>query len=212
MFTGLIEQCGILQATLPRGTGRVFQINTAPWRDGPLTLGESIAVNGACLTVSKITSQGFEAEVLAETLRCTTFATLQPGAHLNLERALRVGDRLGGHYVSGHIDTQGTLCNKQQSGDDWVFTFHCCTAFALQCVLKGSIAINGVSLTISALTSETVSVSLIPTTLRETNLGKLVLKDLVNLESDLLGKYCRRAQSAPAPITFEQLRTAGFTE
>lgn len=213
MFTGLVQSIGEVTGVKARGTGLLLSIRAKALAsdDDPFRMGESIAVDGACLTLTAITSEGFEAEVLEETLRCTMFRKLTPGAKVNLERALKVGDRLGGHLVSGHVDEVGWLIETRTEGADKVFRFGCSERFARGVVRKGSVAIAGTSLTVSALGSDWFEVSLIPTTLRETILGSLALNDAVNLEADILGAYVRRALGQDA-CSLEQLIAAGFAD
>lgn len=177
----------------------------------PLALGESVAVNGACLTVTAATAEGFEAEVLAETLRCTMFGSLRAGERVNLERALRVGDRLGGHLVAGHVDEVGRLVAKRPEGADFRLRFACSPAFARGVVRKGSVAVSGVSLTVTAVGGDWFEVAAIPTTLRETTLGALGIGGRVNLEADLIGAYVRRALGRDE-LSLEQLIAAGFAD
>ena len=191
MFTGLIEKVGTVKR-VSRGRGLVLEFAFAPWTE-PLEPGESVAVNGVCLTVAQCDATRFTADVLRETESRTGLAELKPGDPVNLERALRAGARLGGHLVQGHVDGRGELIAKEPKGRDFALTFRCGRVIAAASVLKGSIAVNGVSLTVSGLGSDWLRVDVIPTTLRETNLGRLALGDRVNLESDVLGKYARRA-------------------
>ena len=191
MFTGLIEKVGTVKR-VSRGRGLVLEFSFAPWSE-PLEPGESVAVNGVCLTVAQCDATRFTADVLRETESRTGLAELKPGDPVNLERALRAGARLGGHLVQGHVDGRGELIAKEPKGRDFALTFRCGRVIAAASVLKGSIAVNGVSLTVSGLGSDWLRVDVIPTTLRETNLGRLALGDRVNLESDVLGKYARRA-------------------
>ena len=191
MFTGLIEKVGTVKR-VSRGRGLVLEFSFAPWSE-PLEPGESVAVNGVCLTVAQCDATRFTADVLRETESRTGLAELKPGDPVNLERALRAGARLGGHLVQGHVDGRGELIAKEPKGRDFALTFRCGRVIAAASVLKGSIAVNGVSLTVSGLGSDWLRVDVIPTTLRETNLGRLSLGDRVNLESDVLGKYARRA-------------------
>ena len=191
MFTGLIEKVGTVKR-VSRGRGLVLEFSFAPWTE-PLEPGESVAVNGVCLTVAQCDATRFTADVLRETESRTGLAELKPGHPVNLERALRAGARLGGHLVQGHVDGRGELIAKEPKGRDFALTFRCGRVIAAASVLKGSIAVNGVSLTVSGLGSDWLRVDVIPTTLRETNLGRLSLGDRVNLESDVLGKYARRA-------------------
>ncbi len=211
MFTGLISRLGQIRAATLRGTGLALSIALdRPWpADDPICLGESIAVNGACLTVTGTSQEGFDADVLAETLRCTTFAQVKVGQAVNLERALKVGDRLGGHYVSGHIDEVGTIAQIRPTGDDYVYRMSCSRAFAHSLVHKGSVALAGISLTISALGDDWFEVSIIPTTRRETILATLAVGDALNLEADILGKYAQR-QAQTQTVTWDKLESAGF--
>lgn len=155
-------------------------------------LGDSIAVNGICLTVVVFTDRFFEVDVMAETLRKTNLAELKPGDRVNLERALRVGDRLGGHIVSGHIDGVGVI-SRQQREDIAVITEIKAPAEVMRYVVrKGSVAIDGISLTVVDCTDEAFQVSLIPHTAMLTTLGYKKQGDRVNLESDIIGKYVER--------------------
>ena len=214
MFTGLIEKIGIVKR-VSRGRGLVIEFAFEPWRE-PLEPGESVAVNGACLTVAQCDATRFTADILRETEERTGLADLKPGDRVNLERALKAGDRLGGHIVQGHVDGRGELIAKTSKGRDFALTFRCGRIIAAACVLKGSIAVNGVSLTVSGLGEDWLRVDVIPTTLRETNLGSLSIGDLVNLESDVLGRYARRhvadetEQESRSGLTFEKLAENGF--
>ena len=213
MFTGLIEKVGTVKR-VSRGRGLVLEFSFAPWSE-PLEPGESVAVNGVCLTVAQCDATRFTADVLRETESRTGLAELKPGDPVNLERALRAGARLGGHLVQGHVDGRGELIAKEPKGRDFALTFRCGRVVAAASVLKGSIAVNGVSLTVSGLGSDWLRVDVIPTTLRETNLGRLALGDRVNLESDVLGKYARRAldgerEMGNGGLTMETLIENGF--
>ena len=213
MFTGLIEKVGTVKR-VSRGRGLVLEFSFAPWTE-PLEPGESVAVNGVCLTVAQCDATRFTADVLRETESRTGLAELKPGDPVNLERALRAGARLGGHLVQGHVDGRGELIAKEPKGRDFALTFRCGRVIAAASVLKGSIAVNGVSLTVSGLGSDWLRVDVIPTTLRETNLGRLSLGDRVNLESDVLGKYARRALDGErgtgnGGLTMETLIENGF--
>lgn len=204
MFTGLVQRLGTLSSLSRSGSGAALAVALpSPWPD-PLVLGESIAVQGACLTVSRILPDGFVADVLEETLACTALAALRPGTRLNLERALAVGDRLGGHIVQGHVDALGRVVSIRPRGRDIVFRVGTDSATLRHLVYKGSIAIDGVSLTVSSLNDEEswFEANLIPTTLRETSLFERAPGDAVNLETDILGKYVGRllaAGTASAP-------------
>ena len=214
MFTGLVEKIGTVKR-VSRGRGLVLEFAFEPWQD-PLEPGESVAVNGACLTVTCCGTTRFTADILRETEERTGLAELKPGDRVNLERALKAGGRLGGHIVQGHVDGRGELIAKTPKGRDTALTFRCGRVIAAASVLKGSIAVNGVSLTVSGLGEDWLQVDVIPTTLRETNLGLLAIGDRVNLESDVLGKYARRRvvdTDEPEPcggLTFEKLAENGF--
>ena len=215
MFTGLIQRVGTVKR-VSRGRGLVLEFQFEPWPE-PLVKGESVAVNGACLTVADCDATRFTADVLRETEARTGFAELLPGTRVNLERALKAGERFGGHVVQGHVDGRGTLIKREQKGRDFALTFRCPRAIAAASVLKGSIAVNGVSLTVSGLGDDWLRVDVIPTTASETNLGALRAGDRVNLESDALGKYARRyaetdsAEARPdGGLTMEMLEENGF--
>ena len=209
MFTGLIEKMGTLRR-VSRGRGLVLEIGFEPWPE-PLAKGESVAVNGVCLTVADCDRTRFTAHVLAETESRSTLAGLLPGAKVNLERALRAGSRLGGHIVQGHVDACGKLLARTPKGRDFALKFSCGHVVAAATVLKGSIAVNGVSLTVSGLGDDWLQVDVIPTTAAETNLGLLRIGDEVNLESDVLGKYARRATELTPPADDESPDSGGLT-
>ena len=209
MFTGLIQRIGTVKR-VSRGRGLVLEFQFEPWPE-PLVKGESVAVNGACLTVADCDATRFTADVLRETEARTGLAELQPGTRVNLERAIKAGERFGGHVVQGHVDGRGTLIKREQKGRDFALTFRCPRAVAAASVLKGSIAVNGVSLTVSGLGDDWLRVDVIPTTAFETNLGVLRAGDCVNLESDVLGKYAiRHAEADNSGLTMEMLEENGF--
>ena len=221
MFTGLIEKVGTVRR-VSRGRGLVLEISFDPWTE-PLVPGESVAVNGTCLTVVKCDATRFTADVLRETESRTGLGGILPGAKVNLERALRAGARLGGHIVQGHVDGRGSLVSKMPRGRDFRLRFKCPVLIAAGSVLKGSIAVNGVSLTVSGLGSDWFEVDVIPTTLRDTNLGLLKPGDGVNLETDVLGKYAMKKESLSSEesgdssegghgggLTMEMLAEGGF--
>ena len=207
MFTGLIQKIGTVKR-VSRGAGLVLEIGFEPWMR-PLEIGESVAVNGTCLTVACCDQTRFTANVLRETEERTLLGELLPGTKVNLERALRSGEPLGGHIVQGHVDTRGTISDKIPKGRDFQLRIKCGRVLAAQSVLKGSIAIDGVSLTISALGDDWLAVDLIPTTAKETTLGQKKVGDRVNLEGDILGKYIAKS-AAPQGLTESKLAAAGF--
>jgi len=190
MFTGLVEEAGALAARTPRGTSARLVIRTAL---GPLELGESVSVDGVCLTVDAIVKGGFEADASSETLARTTLGSLPLGAPVNLERAVAVGQRLGGHIVSGHVDGTGTLASRADMGAGSVkMTFTPPKELRRYIAEKGSITINGVSLTVNDVSKDGFSVMLIPHTLKKTSLGGLRDGGRVNLEVDVLARYVAR--------------------
>ena len=195
MFTGLVAVTGTLADRASRGPGARLALR-AQFDDGPLTLGESIAVDGVCLSVDAIVEGGFEVDASAETLARTTLGRLTPGAAVHFERALRAGDPLGGHLVSGHVDGVGALKARRDVGEAVWMAFGLEPALARFVAEKGSIAVDGVSLTVNAASPGDFEVTLIPHTLRKTKLGKLSPGDLVNLEVDLIARYVARLMSS----------------
>lgn len=208
MFTGLIQRIGSVKR-ISRGAGLVLEIAAdEPWVK-PLEEGESVAVNGVCLTVVKCDCSRFTADVLRETESRTGIGDLVPGAKVNLERALRAGDAMGGHIVQGHVDCRGTIVAKVPKGRDFQLRVKCGRVLAAESVLKGSITIDGVSLTVSDLGDDWLCVDLIPTTAKETTLGTKKVGDMVNLEGDVVGKYVAK-MTKKSGLTEEALAKAGF--
>ena len=208
MFTGIIQKIGTVKR-VSRGAGLVVEIGFEPWAR-PLEEGESVAVNGVCLTVAKCDQTRFTADVLEETVSRTGIGDLIPGEKVNLERALRAGDSMGGHIVQGHVDCRGTVRAKLPKGRDFQLQIRCGRVLAAQSVLKGSVAIDGVSLTISAIGDDWIGVDLIPTTAKETILGAKKVGDKVNLEGDIVGKYIAKNAAKTGGLTEEALQDAGF--
>jgi len=191
MFTGLVESMGKCASLQAEGEGRRLVIEASMFGND-IALGESIAINGVCLTVVEKTLGRADFQLAPETLRKSNLGNLTIGSLVNLERALRMGDRLGGHWVQGHVDGVGSLLQREQD-DDWEkFIFRLPTTLSRYLVAKGSITINGVSLTVVEVSTDTFSVALIPHTLAITNLGVLREGDPVNLEVDILAKYVER--------------------
>jgi riboflavin synthase len=191
MFTGLIESVGVVR-DLRRTAGSAILTVTAPFADASYLLGESIAVNGACLTVVASGGGSFQADVSPETLACTTLAAVKVGQRVNLERALRLGDRLGGHIVSGHVDTVATLTGRRNDANVQRLTFALEATFNRFLVEKGSVAIDGISLTVNSVEAEAFTVAIIPHTLHNTTLAALQIGQRVNIETDLIAKYVLR--------------------
>jgi riboflavin synthase len=192
MFTGLVQKLGRIAHVEPDGHGgqnlRIHEPELAP----TLVLGESISVNGVCLTVISQTAQEFAFQAGPETLNKTNLGLLKVGDPVNLERALRVGDALGGHFVTGHIDTVGKIREQIPSGEWQTYWFDIPEEFDSLIVQKGSIAIDGVSLTVVDAEPSRISVMLIPHTLANTTLGSKHVGDVVNLEFDLLAKHVQK--------------------
>lgn len=183
-----------------------------PWQTA-LEPGESVAVRGVCLTVAACRADSFTCDVLDETLCRTSLGELAAGSPLNLERAMQAGDRFGGHIVSGHIDGVGRVTGVEKRGADRELTVRAGGELAAGMVPKGSVACDGVSLTISVLSEDSFAVRIIPFTWENTNLGRMQVGDPVNIETDMLGKYVRRAMAASAPrpgVDMDTLRRAGF--
>lgn len=197
MFTGIVEELGTVTALERRATSAVLTV------EGPLVTtdarhGDSIAVNGVCLTVTGAGQSRFTVDVMNQTLELTTLATLAPGARVNLERAMPVDGRFGGHVVQGHVDGTATVVARQP-GEHWeVVTLTLPPHLARYVVAQGSITLDGVSLTVADLADDTFAVSLIPTTLELTTLGRAQVGDPVNVEVDVLAKYVERLVAHPA--------------
>ncbi|MDR3633699.1 MAG: riboflavin synthase [Isosphaeraceae bacterium] len=188
MFTGLVETLGRVERVEEEGAGRRLTLEW-PGLIEPLALGESIAVNGCCLTVVRAEGPTFDVQAGPETLLRTNLGTAHPGDPLNLERALRVGDRLGGHFVQGHIDTTATLRTRRPEGEWEFLSFAIDPSWTPYMVPKGSIAVDGVSLTLVTVEPDGFSVMLIPHTLAVTTLGTLTPGDRVNVETDMLARH-----------------------
>lgn len=221
MFTGLVERIGAVRR-ISRGSGLVVEFSFEPW-DTPLEKGESVAVNGVCLTVADCDRTRFTADVLAETAEKGGVGGWTPGMKVNMERAMKAGARFGGHVVQGHVDGRGMVVRRTPSGRDFTLRIKCPRTIAAASVVKGSIAIDGVSLTVSALGDDWLEVCIIPTTASCTTLGERRVGDFVNLESDVLGRYAikrgaeergdggQEDQEAPqGGLTMEMLAENGF--
>lgn len=201
MFTGLVEEVGTFVSLSTNGTYARMTVR-APSFAGALTRGQSVAVSGACLTVASCGEDLFSVDVMRETLAKTKFRSLRPGARLNLERALRVGDRLDGHIVTGHVDGVAAVRGLRKGNEGFLLDVELSSEMLQLLVPKGSIAIDGTSLTIADFEGAICTVSLIPETLKATNLGDLRPGDDVHIEMDILGKYVRRLLGAMVPGEF----------
>ena len=198
MFTGLVEELGTIASVVPEGPGVRLTIDAGQVAEDA-TIGASIAINGCCLTVVEMEGKLLSFEAGSETLSRTNLGRLEAGSRVNLERSLRAGDRLGGHFVTGHIDAVGQLFEKVEEGDWATVWFQMPPSLRPQMASKGSIAVDGVSLTLVNVEEERFSVALIPHTLHVTTLGRLSVGDPVNLETDLLAKYVGQAFQRELP-------------
>lgn len=194
MFTGIIEEMGTVSSIAEGSLSAVITIQASKVLEGSQT-GDSIAVNGVCLTVTSIHGSFFTADVMAETLRRSSLGSLSKGSHVNLERAMPMNGRFGGHIVSGHIDGTGTIVSKVKEDNAVWVKINASQDILKYIVLKGSVAIDGTSLTVAGLDDSTFSVSVIPHTASETILLQKSTGDIVNLENDIIGKYIERLLS-----------------
>ena len=209
MFTGICEECGSIRQITDTGGGRRLTIKAAVVLDGS-KVGDSIAVDGICLTATSLGKDFFTADVSEETLRYTVLGQRSAGDFVDLERALRVGDRLGGHIVSGHVDGTGVVKRIERDGDSFLYTFTSDDEILGRIIKKGSVTVNGISLTVAELTDDDFSIEVIPHTLSVTTIGKLKPGDIVNLENDMIGKYVEHFLSEKNErhgLTYEMLET-----
>ena len=216
MFTGIIEGLGVIAAVRPVGQGRRLSI-TSDFDLSGSKIGDSLSVSGACLTAVRLAPRSFDADVSPETLAKTTFGRARVGDRVNLERALRLSDRIDGHLVSGHIDGTGVIASRETVGNVIVVRIHVPAALARYLILKGSVAVDGVSLTINAVASDRFEVSIIPHTAALTTVGLKAAGAWVNIETDMIGKYVERFLAAgrdaanPSPgVTLATLAKAGY--
>lgn len=212
MFTGIIEELGKV-ASLEMQGGNARMVIAAETVVEGTNGGDSIAVNGVCLTALDIKAGSFAADVSKETLDRSTLGSLVPGSAVNLERAVTPSTRLGGHIVQGHVDGRGKFLSATQTGDFWTVTIGFPQEFARYLVYKGSVAVEGISLTVAKLDAESFDIAVIPKTWQQTNLSALKPGDSVNLEADVIAKYVERMIQARMPdtrITMETLEKAGF--
>jgi riboflavin synthase len=191
MFTGLIETVG--QVTGARPTSGGFRLRIGTELAEEVALGESVAVNGVCLTVVATEAGTIDADVAPETARVTTLHSLRPGSVVNLERSMRADARIGGHFVQGHVDATGAIAAMLAEGESYRLTVTFPAAQGSLLVTKGSVAVDGISLTVARIDTDRFDVQIIPFTWHQTNLSQRKVGDLVNLEFDILGKYVARA-------------------
>ncbi len=211
MFTGIIEEKGKVKSIKHGAKSAVLEIEATKIMDD-VKLGDSIAVNGVCLTVTSITSSGFTADVMAETIRRSSLGKLISGSYVNLERAMAANGRFGGHIVSGHIDGTGTVIDVKREDNAVWYTIQVDKKLLKYIVEKGSIAIDGISLTVAAVTDSYFKVSIIPHTLSETVLAERTKGSIVNIENDIIGKYVEKmtTKSSSGGLTMETLISNGF--
>jgi riboflavin synthase len=198
MFTGIIQAVGHIQSVTPAGGDLRLRVATAGLDLADVQLGDSIAVNGVCLTAVALDAAGFSADVSLETLNCTTLGQLLPGSRVNLEKALRLADRLGGHLVSGHVDGVGEVVSVLPEARSQRWTFAVPAALARYIASKGSVAVDGVSLTVNEVDGRRFGVNLIPHTLQHTRFGDCAPGARVNIEVDLMARYAERLQQPVA--------------
>ena len=210
MFTGIIEELGRIAALEKSADGARIRVS-APTVAADTAEGDSIAVNGVCLTALDVRSDSFAADVSGETLARSTLGSLKEGSPVNLERAVTPSTRLGGHIVQGHVDTRGTFQSAESKGDFWTVRIGYPTEFGQYLVYKGSVSVEGISLTVATLEEDHFEIAVIPKTWELTNLSSLKTGDQVNLEADVIAKYVERMMTyrsgskSDNPITMDQL-------
>lgn len=213
MFTGIIEEVGSVASIRKGAHSCVLTVNASRVLED-VHLGDSIATNGVCLTVTSFTNHSFSADVMHETLNRSSLGSLHIGSPVNLERAMLAGGRFGGHIVSGHIDGVGTISSIKEDDNAVWYTVEA-PSNILRCIIeKGSITLDGISLTVAKVTNSNFSVSIIPHTRAQTNLASKKVGDVLNLENDLVGKYVERLMLQPIAASQEQpeQKSSGITK
>lgn len=191
MFTGIIESLGTIRRVIPQGDGKMLQVG-CDLDLGDTCIGDSIAVNGACLTAVHLEKHAFSVDMAPETVARTTFKTAAPGMRVNVERAMQLSSRVDGHLVSGHIDGTGVITRMEKKSNALILTIAVDPHLAGQMIEKGSVAVDGISLTINQCTDSDFSVSIIPHTAKVTTIEFKQTGDWVNIETDMIGKYVRK--------------------
>ncbi len=217
MFTGIVEPLGVIQGLERAGQGGRLRIELPGVAD-ELKNGDSLSVDGVCLTVVDMTGGIASFDVSHETLKCSTLGELRPGDKVNLELSLAVGDRMGGHFVQGHVDGTGTIDKIESNPGDCIIWFSVGPELSQSMIEKGSVSVDGISLTVVDLTPGKFSVAIIPYTLQNTSLGTKKTGDRVNIETDMLGKWVKKLQSAwsgqkegqDTGLTEESFKAKGF--
>jgi riboflavin synthase len=219
MFTGIIQSVGLIQRLEPRGGDVRLSIDTGKLPLDGVVLGDSIAVNGVCLTAVALTGRGFAADVSRETLTLTTLGDLKPGSRVNLEKALTLSTPLGGHLVSGHVDGVGTLLERHEDARSWRLRIQAPDELARYIAHKGSIGVDGTSLTVNRVEGAVFELNIVPHTIQETLIGDYRPGTRVNLEVDLIARYLERlllgdqAANPQAPgLTLQFLAEHGFVK
>ncbi|HJY88220.1 MAG TPA: riboflavin synthase [Candidatus Acidoferrales bacterium] len=214
MFTGIVEAVGVLESVDRRADGGRIEIRS-PQQAQRLGIGNSIAVNGCCLTIAGARGDVFSADLSRETLRRTSFGELKVGTSVNLERPLTAGSELGGHFLQGHVDGVGRIARLQPEGANWWLSVRVPQELGRYLASKGSLALDGISLTVAGWQDGIAEVAIIPFTYAHTNLRGLTVGDPVNIECDVVAKYLERLlearrQPAPSRLTVEELIRQGF--
>lgn len=209
MFTGIIEEIGTVKA-VKKGASETRLSVSGEKIFSDLKIGDSVAVNGVCLTAAEISGNTFTADVMNETLNRSSLSVLKSGSHVNLERAMAADGRFGGHIVAGHVDGTGTITDIKRDGNAVWYTIAADDTIIKYIVEKGSVAVDGISLTVAEVASGSFSVSIIPHTAAETILSERKCGDKVNLENDMIGKYVERLMSCNRPERTESRITAEF--
>ncbi|MBC8312572.1 MAG: riboflavin synthase [Candidatus Marinimicrobia bacterium] len=194
MFTGIVEELGTVSQIQKTATGKQFTITAKAIMDD-LKIGDSVNVNGVCLTVTTHDKNSFNLDLVKETLKKSNLGDLKNESHVNLERAITLSTRLGGHILQGHVETVGVIMDKVSSGDGATLSVGIDPGFMRYCIAKGSIALDGISLTIASMSENIIKIALIPHTLEMTTLGYKDVGDSLNIETDIIGKYIERLMS-----------------
>lgn len=209
MFTGIIEEVGHIVSVTIRGKSMDLTVEATTIIDD-ITIGDSISIGGVCQTVTEIGDSTFAVQAVEETIKRSTFRKLKKGSAVNLERALRLEDRLGGHLVQGHVDGTGRITSKKEYADNVLLSVTPETGLDRYIVEKGSISIDGISLTVSYTKSGEFGVSIIPHTYKSTTLATIRTGDLVNLETDIIAKYIEKLLEGKTSLTINHLKELGF--
>lgn len=214
MFTGIIHNLGKVKKLVPQSGQIRFTLQFLKKESRKIRLGESIAVDGVCLTVADFQAQTFSADVIDHTLKATTLGNLKVGSEVNLERAMCVGDEIGGHFVSGHVDGVGEIIKITKHGNNRHYLFRCAKELVPYLAFKGSVAVDGISLTLQRSYANYFEIGFVPHTLKITTIGRKKAGDKVNLEVDLIARYLRQLQMSDKmrskKISLKELKKQGF--